>query len=454
MKIFTILSAVTAFLSVSSVSYSQSAEAAAEYRDFVGSNGKTIKAAIFDKSDNEVILLLPNGKKAKVGYDKLSGEDQKFIRGWSKERSIFLEQCRSLTVRELLELRGYESFKYKLKNNSMIVDGKLNGHPAEFLIDTGAHASVLHVQSANAMDCKVGPMDQVIRGIGGEAPAAWTEVAEIRLGDSIIRDQRLLSADLMKDRPVGSKKMEDAIFGAEFLTQLRAVISYKEGRIFLRPDLSDGEGDPAKRPDFRLFKSSDGKKTFKGNVVGKTSSAVKIALDNGKEIQMAISRLSKEDQEVIKNWSPAKAAFMNYCQDLTVEELLKLRQYESFEYERRGNHIYVDGLLNDTETTFMIDTGAQTTVLHIGSAKNAECEVGPLDQVIYGVGGEAPAAITKVKLLKMGTAKITNRSLISADLFKDNPGEPSFGAIFGADFMRELDGVITYRESRIFLRQD
>ncbi|MFK7852267.1 MAG: aspartyl protease family protein [Akkermansiaceae bacterium] len=453
MKKFITLCAALAWSCSASFTYAQFKEAEAEYRDFTGSNGKTVKAAIFDKTAEEVVLLLPNGKKAKVPIESLSEEDQEFIKGWSKEKSIFLEQCRSLTVRELLELRGYESFKYKLENNSMIVDGKLNGNPAKFLIDTGAHSSVLHVQSAEEMGCKVGPMDQVIRGIGGEAPAAWTEVGEIRLGESIIKNQRLLSADLMKDRPEGSKKTEDAIFGAEFLTQLHAVISYKEGRIFLRPDLADGEAPVAKTPEFRLFKLQNGK-TFKGNIAGKTSSAVTFENEAGKKVQMAISRLSEEDKEVIDKWTPAKAAFLRYCQDLTVEELLELRKYESFAYERRGNHIYVDGFLNETETTFMIDTGAQTTVLHIESAKDAKCEVGPLDQVIYGVGGQAPAAITKVKLVKMGTAEITNRALISADLFKDNPGEPSFGAIFGADFLRELDGVITYRESRIFLRQE
>ncbi|MGY8642378.1 MAG: aspartyl protease family protein [Verrucomicrobiales bacterium] len=454
MKIpFTFL-AITALFAFSPSAFSQ-AKGDPEFRDFVGSNGKTIQAILVDKSDEKAkaILKMKNGQRVVIDYDKLSAGDQDFVKKWSKERAVFLEQCVGLTVRELLELRGYESFTFRLDNNSMIVEGKLNGHPAKFLIDTGAHASVLHVQSARNMDCTVGEMDQKIRGIGGEAPAAWADVSEIRLGESVIRNQRLLSADLMKDRPEGSRQMEDAIFGAEFLTQLRAVISYKEGRIFLRPDLAGGDGEVEKVPEFRLFKTSNGK-TYKGNVSEKSRSAVKIVTEDGNESQISISSLSEADQEYIDDWSPQRATFLKYCRGLTVEDLLELRSYESFEYERRGNHIYVDGLLNETDTTFMIDTGAQTTVLHINTARETGCEVGPLDQVIYGVGGEAPAAITKVKLIKLGTADITNRSLISADLFKDQSGKPEFGAIFGADFMRELNGVITYRESRIFLRQD
>ena len=217
--------------------------------------------------------------------------------------------------------------------------------------------------------------------------------------------------------------------------------------------MAGGDGEVEKVPEFRLFKTLNGK-TYKGNVSEKSRSAVKIVTEDGNESQISISSLSEADQEYIDDWSPQRATFLKYCRGLTVEDLLELRSYESFEYERRGNHIYVDGLLNETDTTFMIDTGAQTTVLHINTARETGCEVGPLDQVIYGVGGEAPAAITKVKLIKLGTADITNRSLISADLFKDQSGKPEFGAIFGADFMRELNGVITYRESRIFLRQD
>jgi predicted aspartyl protease len=430
-------------------------DAALEYRDFTGANGTTIQAVLVDKTDSDVTLLLKSGQRVALSYDKLSEADQKYAKEWSKEKAIFLQKCRSLTVRQLLELRGYESFKFRLDGNSMIVEGELNGNRAKFMIDTGAHSSVLHLDSAKETGCKVGPMDQKIYGIGGEAPAAWSDVEEIRLGESVIRDQKLLTADLMKDRPQGSVKSEDAIFGAEFLTQLVAVISYREGRVFLRPDLADGEGDGSapEVPDFRLFKTDAGD-TIKGNVLSKTSSAVMLKLENGQEQQFGISRLSPEDQEFVGNWSEDSATFMRYCRGLTVEQLLELRQYQSFEYDRRGNHIFVDGKLNEADTTFMIDTGAELSVLHVDDAEAAGCEVGPMDQKLYGVGGEAPAAVTKVALIQMGDAKIENRSVLSTDLFRNRPSRDDYGAIFGADFMRELDAVVTYRESRIFLRQD
>jgi hypothetical protein len=137
-----------------------------------------------------------------------------------------------------------------------------------------------------------------------------------------------------------------------------------------------------------------------------------------------------------------------------VEELLELREYQSFKYDRRGNHIFVDGKLNELKTTFMIDTGADTSLLHVGAAEKANLSVGPMDQKIYGIGGVVMAGVTKVPSLKMGEAEVTNRLILATDLFPKMPQSQPYGAIFGADFMRELNGVITYRESRIFLRQD
>ena len=122
-----------------------------------------------------------------------------------------------------------------------------------------------------------------------------------------------------------------------------------------------------------------------------------------------------------------------------------------------GNHIFVDGTLNKKDTRFMIDTGAGSTVLDAKWAKDTGCKVGPMDQIVYGVGGKAPAAITQVPSLTMGKAKFENRQLLSVDLFKQlggAGGARAYGAIFGADFMRETDAVITYREKKVFLQPD
>ena len=67
---------------------------------------------------------------------------------------------------------------------------------------------------------------------------------------------------MFKDIP-NARKEYDAILGAEFMSKMRAVISYKEGRIFFRPDLIDNEDEieVPDVPEYRFFKTKD-RKTF------------------------------------------------------------------------------------------------------------------------------------------------------------------------------------------------
>lgn len=431
-----------------------------EYREFTSADGKSkLKAVLIDKTEDTLTLRLENGKEVEFSFDKLSEADQEYVRKWDKEKELFLTQCKSLRIGTMLELRGYESFKFKIKGNHIFVKGELNGNAAEFMVDTGAGSTVLDVVRAKEKDCKVGPMDKKIYGIGGEAPAALTEVAEIKLGESVIKDQTLLAADLFKDIP-GARRDHDAILGAEFMSQLRAVISYKEGRIFLRPDLvgNDDEIKAEKAPKYRLFKMKTGK-VRAARIAKKNPSSTKLNLvDREGKVTGNVTLLNNDfiesDQAYIAKWTPERDIFFRQCRGLSVQDILELRHYESFDYKRAGNHIFVDGKLNGHETRFMIDTGAGSSVLHVETAEKAGCTVGPMDQKVYGIGGEAPAAITEVPSLEMGQARFENRKLLSVDLFKQLGGRRDYGAIFGADFMRETDAVITYREKKVFLQSD
>jgi predicted aspartyl protease len=433
-----------------------------EYREFTGSNGKVIKAVLVDKDEGNAMLVLDNGGRAKVALENLSEADREFVSSWSKEKALFLQKCRGLTVRELLELRGYESFPFRLESNSIIVDGKLNGKDARFLIDTGAGTSLLHEPFAKEAGCVVGPMDEVIYGVSGEAPAGWTTMKTFQLGQAVFKDRRILATDRRFKMPEGYELRDDAIFGADFLNTLDAVITYKDRLMFLRPDLSDeskvdldlddeSEGENSLR--FRIFKTKDGK-VLRGNVVSKSTVSVKLKLTDGQEQSVAMSRLVPDDEAYVRRWSEASDTFLRYCGGLSIEEVLTLREYQSFEYERRGNHIFVDGTLNGKESTYMIDTGADNSLLHLWAAEKYGCDVGPMDRKVYGIGGEAPAAVTKIAELTMGDARITNRKVLSTDMTRsDREEDLDYVGLFGADFMRELDAVITYRESRVFLIQ-
>ncbi len=428
-----------------------------DYRDFKGSNGKVIQAVLLDKTATEAVLLLRTGQRATIPLDRLSEADQAYVTAWSKDKAVFVQKCRGLAIRQLLELRGYESFEFRLENNSIFIDGKLNGKAARFLVDTGAGTSLLHAPFASSVGLVVGPMDEKIYGVSGEAPAGWTPVPSIQLGEAVFKDRRILATDLLKDKPPGAKSREDVILGADFMNKLDAVISYQDRRIFLRPDRSDqSEVKAAKGEEglaFRLFKTKEGK-TLRGKVIAKTPTSVTLELVDGKKSQVFIDGFVKEDEAYLKAWSEAGATFLQYCQSLTINELLTLRKYQSFQFERRGNHIFVEGTLNDNKVTYMIDTGADSSLLHLAAAKKYACEVGPMDKEVWGIGGKAPAGVTHIAKLSMGEAVLTNRKVLATDMVRRGEVDNlDYVGLFGADFMRELDAVITYTENRIFLIQ-
>ena len=440
-------------------------------RVFKGSNGKEIKAALIDKDDTNATLLLENKRRAIVPLTNLSAEDQQYIKEWSKEKALFLQKCLGLSVRQLLELRGYESFPMTLQGNSIIVTSKLNNKDAKFIVDTGAGTSLLHTKTAEKCELVVGPMTEIVSGVAGDVPAGWVDVPTLSLGESLFKNRKILATDMDKDKPDGAKSNDTAgLFGADLLSQLDTVISYKENRIFFRPDKSDRtqvEGDAAKSADlgvegevknkdealnFRIFKTRDGK-SFRANIVSKTPTVLTVKLNDGKTQQVPVANLSDEDQKYADTWTEAGDIFLRYCGALTIEELLNLRKYNAFLYERRGNHIFVDGTLNDAAVTWMIDTGANSSLLDLKQANKSGCEVGPMEHLVYGIGGSAPAGETVMKKITLGKVQLTNRRTLATDMSARSGRDLDYVGLFGADFMRELDAVITYSEKKIFLYQ-
>ncbi|MFT5904681.1 MAG: putative aspartyl protease [Cryomorphaceae bacterium] len=443
-------------LSISSLS----AKEVIDYRDFKNAAGKVIKAVLVDKTDTKAVFLLRNGKRSSVDISALSADDQKYVKGWNKAKAYFLTKCRGLSIGALLTLRGYEAIPVKFQGNSFIVEAKINGKPAKFIVDTGAGTSLFHTASAARTGCKLGPFEHKVYGVSGEVPAALAQVDELQIGESIFKDRQIMATDLGANMPKGYKQTDDGLFGAEMLAELDAVISYQERKLFLRPDKSDSAtvkttGDAAADADaltFRIFKSKSGK-TYRGNITKKTATVITVNTQKGKKVQLPISQLSVDDKEYATKWTPDGALFLQHCRSLKIQELLELRAYQSFKYERKGNHIFVDGTLNDNKVTWMIDTGADSSLLHLGAAHKNNVDVGPMDEKVYGVGGEAPAAGCTVETISLGDAVFKKRRILATNLDRFEQGL-TYAGLFGADFMRECNAVITYREQRMFMRQE
>jgi len=443
-----------------------SAQQAAAFRRFSTKDNRTFYAAIVSKNDASVTFTLSNGAVLTKPIRELSDPDAQFIRRWTKFKDDLMNNAEfaKLTVRELLELRGYQSFEFDIVGNHIFVEGELNGKKAKFMVDTGAQTSLLHLASAKADGIEVGPMDQEIYGIGGKTKAAVSVVPSLKLGDATLENRKILAADIFANS--GGEAGFDAIFGADFLRELDGVISYREGRMFLKPqNVAKADAKPAATAapsaygEFRRWTTSDNK-NFVAALADKTDKTASFRLQNGQiAAPLPLERLSDADRDIVAKWDKLRDSLAKNPEwrTLTVKELLELRGYQSFEYRLSGNHILIDGTVGSTKATFLIDTGAHDGVLNLEFSKRANLEIGPMDKEIAGIAGTAPAALTKVPVLKLGEVLVTGRELLSADIYKDMPvigGRGSHDAIFGADFLRELDAVINYKEGRMFLRPD
>ncbi len=440
------------------------AQQAAAFRRFQTRDGRTFYAAVTAKTDAGCSVRMQNGQLANLLIRDLSLPDQAFVRKWTKFKDELLNNAAfaKLTVKEMLELRGYQSFEFEISGNHIFVEGELNGKKLKLMVDTGAQTSLVHLETAKSAGLEIGPMDQEIFGVGGKAMAAVSKFTQLKLGDAVIENRRVLATDMSR---VGGGQEFDAIFGADYLRELDAVISYREGRMFLKPE--NIKSAVAKQPsplapqamsEFKRWTTSDNKQ-FVAALHDKNEKQAFFRLQNGQVTPLPLERLADADKDIVEKWDKLRDQLSKNPEwrTLTTKELLELRGYQSFEYRLDGNHILVDGMVNTMKATFLIDTGAHGGVFHIPFAKSAGIEIGPMNRTIVGIGGSAPAADAKVALMKMGDAVIENRVLMAADLEKDRPsygGKSSHDAIFGADFLRQLDGVINYKEGRIFLKPD
>lgn len=448
---------------------------AASLRRFTTRDGKTFYATVTAKTGTSVTFKLQNGKTVTQSLRSLSEPDVLYIQKWTKFKADLLANAEfaSLKVQELLELRGYQSFEFDIRGNHIFVEGEMGGKPVNMMIDTGAASSVIHDKFAKEVGLDIGPYDQKIYGVAGSQPAAVTKLTTLKLGEAAISGRRILATDLAyntKDAEGNPRPpMQDLIFGADFLRELDACISYSEGRMFLKTDnigkaaKPSGE-DATLKAEVRRWTAGDGSnKTFSAALVDKTDTEATFEMASKQRITYPIDKLSEPDREMIAKWSKLrnKLAQDPEWRTMTVKELLELRAYQSFQYRLEDNHILVDGTVKgpsgETKTRFLIDTGAYHCCMDYKFAtEKAKLETGKLGEtMISGIGGDAPAAHTKIEEIKLGDSVLKTRQAVSAEIHKGQLGQQgNHDALFGANFLRELDAVISYKENRMFLRPD
>jgi Ser-tRNA(Ala) deacylase AlaX len=87
----------------------------------------------------------------------------------------------------------------------------------------------------------------------------------------------------------------------------------------------------------------------------------------------------------------------------------------------------------------------------MGSGRVRLVDVDGID--LQPCGGTHVARTGEIGRITLGKVELTNRRTLATDMSARSGRDLDYVGLFGADFMRELDAVITYSEKKIFLYQ-
>ena len=123
----------------------------------------------------------------------------------------------------------------------IMIQGRINGKEANFLIDTGASRSVFDPKNiANFIENpQFEKKEGITAGVGGnELESATFDIEALNLGDLEIRHYNAVALDLENIYESYEKvhlPKIDGIIGGDLLVKHKAVINYKQKKIKLNP---------------------------------------------------------------------------------------------------------------------------------------------------------------------------------------------------------------------------
>ena len=123
----------------------------------------------------------------------------------------------------------------------VMIQGRINGKEANFLIDTGASRSVFDPKNiANFIDNpQFEKKEGITAGVGGnELENAIFDIEALNLGDLEIRHYNAVALDLENIHESYEKvhlPKIDGIIGGDLLVKHKAVINYRQKKIRLSP---------------------------------------------------------------------------------------------------------------------------------------------------------------------------------------------------------------------------
>ncbi|NOU48421.1 MAG: clan AA aspartic protease [Bacteroidales bacterium] len=132
---------------------------------------------------------------------------------------------------------GFRLLEIENDGYHLLVEGKINGKPANFLIDTGASRTVFDQVSIHTFidDPELNQNERLSTGIGTNTMASMvTTIQSLAFGDLNIKEYTAIVIDLQHvHTSYNSLKLPEinGILGGDILAEHKAVINYKSKKI-------------------------------------------------------------------------------------------------------------------------------------------------------------------------------------------------------------------------------
>ena len=153
-------------------------------------------------------------------------------------KTAVYQPAKAGSVDQAMCLLGFTAVPLReLLTGHHLVEARLNGKTASFVVDTGANASVLHAPYGADFGLTGTPVGQGgAIGVGGTLKAGRASIRSLEIRDVTIRRSRIMTADLSQVvnllGPISGGKVY-GIIGQDVLKEHRAVIDVAKPILYL-----------------------------------------------------------------------------------------------------------------------------------------------------------------------------------------------------------------------------
>jgi hypothetical protein len=201
---------------------------------------------------------------------------------------------------------------------------------------------------------------------------------------------------------------------------------------------------PADASGTRIFKNREGKK-IEAEILAKSDNHVRVRTTADKEFSIELATLSEADQEFVRNWVDPQSKEAMARTDIA--RVMEARGFTGVPFTNKQNHLFIRCEIGGKELTFLLDSGAMTSILTPSAAKELGLTIAPSNAQVQGVGGGASIeGQTTANDCRFGGNGPVTMDFVVMNLPAECDG------LIGSDFFRSKQAMLDYAGETLWLR--